>query len=159
KAGTFGTIAVDNSGNNFKQPDPLKQTGAVYKGLAIATDGNGRTLLYAANFRTGKIDVFDTNFQPVTNLAAGAFSDPQLPKGYAPFNVEQLNGQIYVTYALQDAAKHDPVAGKGHGFIDVFNLDGSPGLAGGRVRLTSSGPLDSPWGVVIAPGSFGSLSG
>src|SRR4029077_16143426 len=106
-ASTHAVIAVDNSGNNFTEPDPLKQTGAVYKGLAIATDANGRTLLYAANFRTGKIDVFDTNFQPVTNLAAGAFSDPELPKGYAPFNVQVLDDKVYVSYALQNAARHD----------------------------------------------------
>jgi uncharacterized protein (TIGR03118 family) len=153
KAGTFGTIAVDNSAN------PTAATGAVYKGLTIATDGNGRTLLYAANFRAGAIDVFDTNFKPVTTLATGAFTDPNLPKGYAPFNVQVLNGKIYVTYAKQNEAKHDDVAGPHHGFVDVFNLDGSAGLDGGQVRLISRGPLDSPWGLAVAPASFGSLAG
>lgn len=148
KAGTFATLAVDNSTN------PTAADGAVYKGLAIATDAKGRTLLYASNFRAGTVDVFDTNFKPVTTLPAGAFTDKRLPKGYAPFNVQELGGKIYVTYALQNADKHDDVSGEGHGFVDVFNLDGS----GGR-RLISRGPLDSPWGLAIAPSSFGSLGG
>jgi uncharacterized protein (TIGR03118 family) len=159
KAGTFGTIAVDNSGNNFTEPDPALQTGAVYKGLAIATDPNtGTTLLYAANFRSGQIDVFDTNFHPAT-LPDGAFTDPNLPRGYAPFNVQELGGKIYVTYAKQNAEKHDDVAGAGHGFVDVYNLDGTPGLADGTMRLVSRGQLDSPWGLAIAPDSFGKLGG
>jgi uncharacterized protein (TIGR03118 family) len=154
KAGSFVTLAVDNSGNNFTEPDPLKQTGAVYKGLAIATDAGGRTLLYAANFRSGKIDVFDTNFKPVTTLPAGAFTDPQLPQGFAPFNVQELDGKIYVTYAKQNDAKHDDVAGPGNGFVDVFNLDGSGGQ-----RLISGGMLDSPWGLAVAPASLGDFAG
>jgi uncharacterized protein (TIGR03118 family) len=154
KAGTYGIIAVDNSTN------PTADEGAVYKGLTAATDSTtGQTLLYAADFRHGTIDVFDTSFKPVTTLPAGAFTDPKLPKGYAPFNVQLLNGQIYVTYAKQDKTKHDDVAGPGHGFVDVFNLDGSPGLADGKVRLVSRGKLDSPWGLAIAPSSFGSLAG
>jgi uncharacterized protein (TIGR03118 family) len=159
KAGTFGTIAVDNSGNNFTEPDPAKQTGAVYKGLAIATDASGQTLLYATNFRTGKIDVFGSNFKAVTTLPANAFTDPDLPKGYAPFNIQMLGGKLYVTYAKQDDTRHDDVAGHGHGFVDVFNLDGSPGLAGGKERLDSRGVLDSPWGLALAPPSFGALAG
>ena len=153
KAGKYGIIAVDNSAN------PTAANGAVYKGLTIAKDANGRTLLYASNFRAGKIDVFDTNFKLVTTLPAGAFTDPNLPKGYAPFNVQELNGKIYVTYARQDKTKHDDDAGPHRGFVDVFNLDGTPGLAGGHVRLISRGPLDSPWGLAIAPASFGSLAG
>src|SRR5262249_31856227 len=146
-------LVVDNSAN------PTAADGAVYKGLTIATDANGRTLLYAANFRSGQIDVFDTSFHKVTSLPTGAFTDPHLPKGYAPFNVQVLNGQVYVTYAKQNAAKHDDVAGQGHGFVDVYNLDGSPGLAGGKVRLITRGQLDSPWGLAIAPSSFGDLAG
>jgi len=159
QAGTFGTIAVDNSGNNFTEADPLKRTGAVYKGLTLATNSAGQTFLYAANFRTGKIDVFDSNFQLVTSLPAGAFSDPHLPRGYAPFNVETLNGKIYVTYARQDAARHDPVSGMGRGIVDVFNLDGSPGLAGGKVGLVTGGVLNSPWGLALAPATFGRFAG
>ncbi len=166
KAGTFGTIAVDNSGNNFTNPDPNQQTGAVYKGLTIATgpdgpifasDPNSGTVLYASNFRSGQVEVYDTKFQRVA-LPAGAFSDPNLPKGYAPFNVQVLDGKVYVTYAKQDATKHDDVAGPGNGFVDVFNLDGTPGLANGAVRLISRGPLDSPWGLAIAPQGFAGLS-
>ena len=149
KAGTYGIIAVDNSQN------PTADSGAVYKGLAIATDGTGRTLLYAANFRSGKVDVFDNGFNPVD---LGAFSDPHLPAGYAPFNVQELNGKIYVTYAKQNADKHDDVAGAGNGFVDVFNLDGTPGLVGGKVRLVSHGNLDSPWGLAIAPSNFGKFA-
>src|SRR5262249_30188689 len=84
--------------------------------------------------------------------------DPKLPPRFAPFDIQVLNGKIYVTYALQDAAKHDDVAGRGHGFVDVFNFDGTPGLADGRERLISRGRLDSPWGLAIAPASFGNLA-
>jgi uncharacterized protein (TIGR03118 family) len=166
KAGTFATIALDNSGNNFTEPDPNKQTGAVYKGLAIASagtpifsgDASSTTVIYATNFRSGQIEVYDPSFQRIT-LPSGAFTDPDLPRGYAPFNVQELNGKIYVTYAKQDQAKHDDDAGPHRGFVDVFNLDGTPGLANGQVRLVSRGPLNSPWGLAIAPSSFGSLSG
>jgi uncharacterized protein (TIGR03118 family) len=115
-------------------------------------------VLYAANFRSGKVEVYDTNFQAVT-LPAGAFADPKLPSGFAPFNVQVLGSKVYVTYAKQDANKHDDVGGQGHGFVDVFNLDGTPGLPGGKERLVSRGPLDSPWGLALAPSSFGALSG
>jgi uncharacterized protein (TIGR03118 family) len=169
KAGTYGILAVDNSGNNFTEPNPNKQTGAVYKGLSIASsatpgtpifanDAASTTVLYATNFRSGKIEVYDTNFKPVM-LPRDAFTDPNLPNDYAPFNVQVLGGKVYVTYAKQDAAKHDDVGGHGHGFVDVFNLDGTPGLPGGTERLVSRGELDSPWGLAIAPASFGSLSG
>jgi uncharacterized protein (TIGR03118 family) len=167
KAGTYGIIAVDNSGNNFTEPNPNLQTGAVYKGLSMAS-GNGSPiastdpastfLLYATNFRSGQVEVYDPNFHPAT-LPAGAFSDPNLPQGYAPFNVQVLGSKVYVTYAKQNDARHDDVSGPGHGFVDVFNLDGTPGLAGGTERLISRGPLDSPWGLAIAPSTFGSLAG
>jgi len=143
---THGIIAVPNTAT----PD----TGAIYKGLTLATDANGRTLLYAANFHAGTIDVFDTNFHRVTTLPTGAFTDPNLPKGYAPFNVQVLNGKIYVTYALQDADAEDDVSGAHRGFVDVYNLDGS-----GQQRLISGGVLNSPWGLAIAPSSFGDLAG
>jgi uncharacterized protein (TIGR03118 family) len=152
KAGTYGIVAVNNSAN------PSADAGAVYKGLAIATDSGGTTRLYAANFRSGKIDVFGPDFKPAT-LPSGAFTDSDLPRGYAPFNVQELGGKIYVTYAKQDADKEDDVAGPGHGFVDVFNLDGTPGLAGGKERLISRGELNSPWGLAIAPASFGNLAG
>lgn len=136
---TRSFLVVDNSKSGM---------GAVYKGLAVATSGSN-TLLYAANFRAGTVEVYNTAFQLVNTIA-----DPTVPTGYAPFNVQVLNGKLYVTFALQDAAKHDDVAGPGHGFIDTFNLDGT-----GMQRIASGGRLNSPWGVDLAPGSFGALAG
>jgi uncharacterized protein (TIGR03118 family) len=166
QSGTSAVIAVDNSGNDLTNPNPSQQTGAVYKGLAIATsntpiisaDANSTALLCAANFRAGTIEVYDSTFNQVTSLPAGAFTDPTLPAGYAPFDVQVLAGKLYVTYAQQDAAKHDDVAGPHHGFVDVFNLDGTPGLAGGAQRLISRGTLNSPWGLAIAPLGYARLS-
>jgi len=135
--GTSAEIMVNNA------------PGAVYKGLAIS-DFNGGTL-YATNFRAGAIDAFDSNFNPTLT---GDFVDPNLPTGYAPFNDKVINGELYVTYALQDAAKHDDVPGPGHGFVDVFNLDGAL-----DERLISNGALNSPWGLQIAPSSFGQFAG
>jgi hypothetical protein len=102
--------------------------------------------------------VYDAAFKQVASLPASAFADPNLPKGYAPFDVQVLNGQLYVTYAKQDDTKHDDAAGPHRGFVDVFNLDGTPGLASGQVRLISRGPLNSPWGLAIAPTGFAGLS-
>ena len=101
-ASTDAAIAVDNSGNNFTNPDPRQQTGAVYKGLAIATsatpiiagDADSTALLYVTNFRAGTVEVYDAQFSEVTALQAGAFSDPDLPPHYAPFNVQVLNGKV-----------------------------------------------------------------
>jgi uncharacterized protein (TIGR03118 family) len=161
KAGTYAVILKDNSGNNFTEPDPAKQTGAVYKGLAIDTSTTGAifkndaastSVIYAANFRAGKIEVYDSANTPV-KLDPNAFVDPNLPTGYAPFNVQMLNGKIYVTYALQNADKHDDVGGRGHGFVDVYNPDGT-----GLQRLVSRGPLDSPWGLAIAPTGFAGIT-
>jgi uncharacterized protein (TIGR03118 family) len=159
-------IGVNNSGNNFTNPDPNQQTGAVYKGLAIATssipiisgDTHSTSVLYAANFRAGTIDVYGATFHKVTGLSASAFTDPELPAGYAPFNVQVLNGKVYVTYARQNATRHDDLARPHRGFVDVFNLDGTPGLPGKTVRLISRGPLDSPWGLAIAPPDFAGLT-
>jgi uncharacterized protein (TIGR03118 family) len=163
---THAVIAVNNSGNNFTNPDPNQQSGAVYKGLAIATsstpiisgDPNSTALLYATNFRAGTIEVYDAAFTKVARLSAGAFTDHALPYGYAPFNVQVLNGRVYVTYARQDASKHDDVAGPHRGFVDVFNLNGTPALPGRAMRLVSRGSLDSPWGLAIAPQGFAGLS-
>jgi len=157
QAGTSitGIIAVDNSGNNLTNPDPASQTGAVYKGLAIATDSSGRTLLYATNFRAGKVDVFGPDFKPpVPALPAGAFTDPSLPDGYAPFNIVEIAGKLVVTYAKQDANRHDDVAGQSHGFVNIFNLDGSM-----LQRFAQHGQLNSPWGVAVAPAAFGKFAG
>jgi uncharacterized protein (TIGR03118 family) len=124
--------------------------GAVYKGLALARGEHGNRL-YAANFSAGTIDVFDSNFMPVHRH--GAFVDHHLPHGYAPFNIQELDGRLYVTYAKQDADKVDDVPGHGHGFLDVFSPNG-------RLlrRLVRRGPLDSPWGLALAPRDFGRFS-
>jgi uncharacterized protein (TIGR03118 family) len=125
---------------------------AVYKGLAIAQSSHG-TLIYASNFHAGTIDVFDQNFKPAS-LSHGAFTDPDLPAGFAPFDIQELAGKLYVTYAKQDAAKHDDVSGPGNGFVDVYNNDGHL-----IHRLISNGALNSPWGLVLAPRHFGPFGG
>src|SRR6185312_12551190 len=111
--------------------------GAVYKGLAMATTRKHGTLIYAADFHDARIDVFDDHFAPVT-LRSG-FVDPNLPAGYGPFGIQQLDGRIYVTYAKQDETAHDDVPGVGLGFVDVYS-------ANGRLikRLVSQGNLNAP---------------
>jgi uncharacterized protein (TIGR03118 family) len=126
---------------------------AVYKGLAIAQASDGNTYLYAANFRSGRVEVYDHSFQPV-QLPGGLFTDPAIPAGYAPFGIQELAGKLYVTYAKQDAALHDDVAGQGHGFVDVFTNDGAL-----IRRLVSHGQLNSPWGLALAPAGFGGFGG
>lgn len=126
---------------------------AVYKGLAIAQASDGHTYLYAANFRSGRVEAYDDTFTPV-QLPGGLFVDPRIPAGYAPFNVQELAGRLYVSYAKQDAMLHDDVAGHGHGFLDLFSNDG-------RFirRLVTRGALDSPWGLALAPAGFGRFAG
>ena len=146
-AGNYGIIAVDNSGNNFTVP-PSSATGAVYKGLAIATDANGVTRLYVTNFRSGMVEAYDVNFHALTSPPA--FVDPKLPDSYAPFNIVPINGELFVTFAVQNAEKHDDVAGQSHGIVDVFDLDGTF-----RQRFAQHDQLNSPWGVALAPPGFG----
>ena len=124
--------------------------GAVYKGLAVANTSNG-PMLYTANFQAGTIDVYDANLTPV--VSTGAFSDSNLPAGFAPFNIQRIGRKLYVTYAKQDETKHDDVAGVGNGFIDVFDFNGNL-----LARLVSNGALNSPWGLATAPGNFGDFS-
>ena len=119
--------------------------------MAIAPTLNG-SFLYASNFHDGTVDVFDAHFKKVSS--PGGFSDPAIPPGYAPFGIQNIHGLIYVTYAKQDAAKHDDVKGIGHGFIDVYTTDGF--LVD---RLVSRGVLDSPWGLTVAPPGFGRFAG
>jgi uncharacterized protein (TIGR03118 family) len=144
KAGKYAIIVVNNS------------PGAVYKGLAMATDINGTTRLYAANFRSGNVDVFDTSFHQIFSVSA--FTDPNLPRGYAPFNVVPITvkgaSQLFVTYAVQDSEKHDDVAGESHGIVNTFLLDGSMPR-----RFAQHGQLNSPWGIALAPAGFGTLGG
>jgi uncharacterized protein (TIGR03118 family) len=147
QAGTSGIIAVDNSAN------PTAAAGAVYKGLAIATDAFGKTFLYATNFRAGTVEVYDVNFKPVT-FSSDAFVDPHLPHDFAPFNIVLIGGKLFVTYAKQNAAKHDDVALPAHGIVDIFDLNGRM-----LSRFTQHAHLNSPWGVVQAPASFGEFAG
>lgn len=123
---------------------------AVYKGLAMATTPSGPRL-YAANFHAGTVDVFDSSFTPIHDQ--DAFVDPKLPPDYAPFNVQELNGKLYVTYAQQSDDRHDDVAGAGHGFVDVFDPSGKL-----LKRLVRRGRLNSPWGLALAPDNFGRFS-
>jgi uncharacterized protein (TIGR03118 family) len=136
---TKAILAVDNS-----------PTGAIYKGLALAANGTAK-FLYATDFHHNKIDVFDAQFQPAT--LAGTFTDPDLPAGFAPFGIRNLNGDLYVTYAQQDEDKKDDVPGKGLGLVDVFD-------ANGRLirRFASGGTLNAPWGLALAPADFGRFS-
>jgi uncharacterized protein (TIGR03118 family) len=138
---TAAVLEVDNSqGGN----------GAVYKGLALATNSHG-VFLYATNFRNGTVDVFDSSFKPAT--LSGSFADPTIPAGYAPFGIAYIDGNLFVSYALQDSAKHDDVAGQGHGFVDVFDTNGH------LIRhFARRGALNSPWGMVRAPLDFGGFS-
>jgi uncharacterized protein (TIGR03118 family) len=123
--------------------------GDVYKGLAIATDCKGRTRLYATDFHNARVVVLDDEFNEV-DLGEERFDDDHLPKGYAPFGIAAFGDRIFVTYALQDDVKHDDVPGRGHGFIDEYDLEG-------RLvrRVASRGALNSPWGLAMGPESFG----
>ena len=143
-------IAADNS------TTPTAGGGAVYKGLVFGLSAKGG-LLYATNFHAGTIDVFGPNganglFTPTTT--DGGFRDPNIPQGYAPFGISNIDGDLFVTYARQDADKHDDLAGRGRGFVDVFDTDGHL-----LRRFASRGPLNSPWGVTRASFAFGRFSG
>jgi uncharacterized protein (TIGR03118 family) len=144
-------IAVDNS------KSPFAAHGAVYKGLAFGINVHG-AFLFATNFRAGTIDVFGPPnapgglFTPATT--DGGFTDPHIPAGFAPFGIQNINGDLFVTYAKQNAQKHDDVAGPGNGFVDVFDTDGHL-----LRRFASRGPLNSPWGVARASFAFGRFSG
>jgi uncharacterized protein (TIGR03118 family) len=125
---------------------------AVYKGLAIAKSSVGTTL-YAANFRSGRVEAYDGTFTPV-QLPGGLFVDPKLPAGYGPFGIAVIMGKVYVSFAKQDAELTDDVAGPGHGFVDVFGRNGKL-----IHRLITRGALNSPWGMALAPASFGQFGG
>jgi len=139
-SGTTAMIKADNSAS-----------GAVYKGLAIGKNGTAN-FLYATNFHANAVNVFDHNYAPA--MLAGSFSDPSIPMGFAPFNIQNISGVLYVTYALQNAARHDDVPGPGNGFINKFDLNGN--LLG---RFASHGTLNSPWGMALAPAGFGEFGG
>jgi uncharacterized protein (TIGR03118 family) len=137
---THAHILFDNS-----------KSGAVYKGCAMGGTSTA-PLLFAANFNSGNIDVFDGNLTPVVN--AKAFVNPAVPAGFAPFNVQNIGGTLYVAYAKQDSMKHDDVAGAGNGYVATFNQSGTL-----LANLISQSILNSPWGFAVAPANFGPFGG
>jgi uncharacterized protein (TIGR03118 family) len=141
---TRAVLAVDRS----TATDPAGDVGALYKGLALVNTATGR-FLYATNFRFGTVDVFNGNFELVNS-----FTDPTIPAGFVPFGIHNIGGNLYVTFAKQDAAKHDDDAGPGHGFVDVFAPNGDL-----LQQLASRGRLNSPWAVTLAPSTFGAFGG
>jgi uncharacterized protein (TIGR03118 family) len=138
-------LAVDNS------QKPNAASGAVYKAAVMGVNVNG-VYLFVTNFRAGTVEVYDHNY----NLATtdGGFVDPNIPPGFAPFGIRNIDGDLFVTYAKQNAQKHDDVAGPGNGFVDVFDTDGHL-----LRRFTSRGQLNSPWGIERASFAFGPFSG
>jgi uncharacterized protein (TIGR03118 family) len=125
---------------------------AIYTGLAIAGTG-AAARLYAANFHAGTVDVFDNTFTQLT-LPAGAFVDPNLPAGFAPFGIQTIGGTIYVTYAMQDEDQEEEVAGPGLGYVNAYDTAGNF-----MRRVASAGALNAPWGVALAPDDFGAFGG
>ncbi|HET8951672.1 MAG TPA: TIGR03118 family protein [Solirubrobacteraceae bacterium] len=124
--------------------------GAVYKGLAIASTPEGQRL-YATDFHGNRVDVWNDTFAPAGK--PGAFTDPNVPKGFAPFGIQTVGGRIVVTYAKQDADAMDDVHGAGLGFVDLYDTSGTL-----IKRLVSRGPLNAPWGIAQAPKHFGKAS-
>jgi uncharacterized protein (TIGR03118 family) len=124
---------------------------AIYKGVTIAQKNNA-SFLYVANFSGGRVDVFDTDFNPV-KLATDAFTDTEIPADFAPFNVQNINGKIFVTFAKQDAQKHDNLDGSGLGFVDVYDTSGNL-----LMSLEHGNWMNAPWGIALAPSDFGSFS-
>jgi uncharacterized protein (TIGR03118 family) len=125
---------------------------AVYKALAMGSVG-GANFLYATDLHNNKVDVFDTNFAKPAAMQ-GKFVDPNIPAGFAPFGITAANGQLYVTYAMQDTAKNDEIPGAGLGYVDVFDLSGNF-----VSRFASGGALNAPWGIAVAPTGFATLQG
>jgi uncharacterized protein (TIGR03118 family) len=134
-------VTVNNSASN-----------SVFKGCTLGGTSSA-PVLYVTDFHNGVVDMFDANFNPI-KPAAGAFTDSAIPAGFAPFNIMNLSGKLYVTYAKQDAAKHDDASGPGNGFVDVYDFSGNL-----LTHLISQGALNSPWGMQIAPATFGQFGG
>ncbi len=124
---------------------------AVYTGLAIGNNGTAN-FLYAANFAGGHIDVFNSSFGPTT--LAGSFTDPNLPAGYVPYNIQNVGGKLYVQYSQVDPVTHEAAVGAGLGVVNVFDLNGNF-----LQRLHTGGPLNAPWGIAVAPAGFGEFGG
>jgi uncharacterized protein (TIGR03118 family) len=137
---TQSFVVVDRSG-----------VGAIYKGLALAANSSGH-FLYATDFHNARVDVFNGKFELVTR--PGAFVDPNIPAGFAPFGIRNIHGVLFVTYAKQDADREDDVAGQGLGFVDAFDKRGHL-----LERVATQGRLNAPWGLAMAPASFGRFGG
>jgi uncharacterized protein (TIGR03118 family) len=155
EGGTIAAWANDSGAAAVTAYDDGLANGAnhaVYKGLALGAVG-GATYLYATDLHNGKVDVFDTNFSKPAAMQ-GKFVDPKLPAGFVPFGIAALNGDLYVTFAKQDAAMHDETTGAGLGYVDIFDFSGNL-----MSQFASAGPLNAPWGIAIAPAGFGSLQG
>jgi uncharacterized protein (TIGR03118 family) len=149
EAGTIAGWSPAVNANTAVTAADRSGSGAVYKGLAIANDK-----LYATDFHSGRVDVFDNGF----NRIPGGFSDPTIPRGFAPFGIQTLAGNVFVSYARQDTAKRDDVPAPGQGYVDEFTPDGSL-----IARVVNSGkrnaPLNAAWGLSLAPADFGVFSG
>ena len=150
EAGTISGWSPTVDMNNAVKVYDGSATTTVYKGLALATGGTTR--LYAADFHNNKIDVFDTAFTKIT--VTGGFTDPTLPAGYGPFNIQEIGGQLYVAYAKHTAGSDDEADGAGFGLVDVFDTNGT--LV--KHLITTGGALNAPWGMVMAPANFGTFS-
>lgn len=143
--GEEGSVQSWSTGDAAVEVVDHSASGAVFKGVDIAKD-DSKNFLYIANFSQGKIEVLDKNFNPVNDKL---FVDPNLPVGFAPFNIKNIDGKLYVMYAKQSADKYDAVSGAGNGFVSIFNTDGTF-----VKRFASQGALNSPWGIAKAPGDF-----
>lgn len=143
-AGEDGVISAWSSGDTAVVVADHSASGAVYKGLALARDRSAH-FLYATDFKGAKVDVFDDHFQDVTTRP---FTDPGIPAGFAPFNIQNIDGNLYVTYAKQKGPDNmDDEAGPGNGYVDVYRPNGSL-----IRRFASQGTLNSPWGLAEVPG-------
>jgi uncharacterized protein (TIGR03118 family) len=143
-AGEDGTISAWTGGAQATVKVDNSATAARYKALAIGNNGTA-DLLYATNFCAGTIDVFTSSFTPAP-MPSGAFTDPKMPPGYAPFGIQCIGGKIYVSFARQEAAKQDDTARTDDGYVDIFDTNGAL-LERSAVR----GLLNSPWGLALAP--------
>jgi uncharacterized protein (TIGR03118 family) len=155
EGGTISAWAKDSGATAVTAYDDGVANGAnhaVYKGLALGSVG-GAAYLYATDLHNNKVDVFDTKFTKPAAMQ-GKFVDPNLPAGFAPFGIAALNGQLYVTFAKQDAAMHDEITGAGLGYVDIFDFSGN--LVN---QFATAGALNAPWGIAIAPPGFGSFGG
>ena len=144
-AGLDGVISGWNGGTAAIKMIDSSSSHAVYTGITLGADG-GANFIYAANFSMGRIDVFDKDWKSVSTKP---FWDPAIPAGYAPFNIQNIGGKLYVMYAKVDPEEHEEEKGPGLGYVDVYNTNGTLDK-----RFTSRGQLNAPWGIAKAPASF-----